>query len=326
MTGLPWWVYLLAWATPCAISWGSMFLWRGICRQYGWVDDPGGRKDHAGSIPLAGGYAALTGIAVSAALGMAMVGWGALTPSATRALAYGLEQRWGQLAAIGTGAFGMLLLGSWDDRRELSPRVKFWGQVVIATLVAAAGIRVTLFVPNVLFSYVATVFWILTITNAVNFLDNMNGLCGGLGMIASGWFAWFSIAEGQYLVGLLTLAVCGGLAGFLPFNFPKASVFLGDAGSHLVGFLLAVLAILPHFHSRTHPEPWAVVKPVFVLGVPLFDIMSVVWIRWRLGVPITRGDHNHVSHRLVRAGFSRTGAVGLLWAIAGLCGLPLLIR
>src|SRR6185503_12096615 len=85
-------------------------------------------------------------------------------------------------------------------------------------------------------------------------LDNMNGLCAGLGAIGAGWFAVIAAAAGQYLVALIALVGAGALLGFLPFNFPQAGAFLGDAGSHLVGYLLAVLSILPHFYSRKNPE------------------------------------------------------------------------
>lgn len=108
------------------------------------------------------------------------------------------------------------------------------------------------------------------------------------------------------------------LAGFLPHNFPKARAFLGDAGSHLVGYLLAVLAILPHYHSAQHPNPLAVLSPLIILGVPLGDLACVVWIRWKAGKPFYEGDTNHLSHRLVRRGLSRTNAVLLIWLMASI--------
>src|SRR5205807_1623835 len=137
-----------------------------------------------------------------------------------------------------------------------------------------------------IFSYAITILWILTLTNAMNFMDNMNGLCAGIGMIATWNFAWGAAVQGQYLVTLIALLACGALLGFLPFNFPRATAFLGDAGSHLVGFLLAVLAILPHFYSSSHPNRWAVLSPLLVLAVPLGDLAGVVLWRWKMGKPI----------------------------------------
>jgi UDP-GlcNAc:undecaprenyl-phosphate GlcNAc-1-phosphate transferase len=160
----------------------------------------------------------------------------------------------------------------------------------------------------------------LTVTNAFNFMDNMNGLCAGLSAIAAGWLAAIALGQDQYLVALFALLMVGALLGFLPYNFPKASAFLGDAGSHLAGYLLAVLAILPHFYSRKHPQVWAVFSPLLILAVPLGDIVWVVLLRWRRGQPFYVGDTNHLSHRLVRRGLSPTAAVLCLWLLAFLAG------
>jgi len=108
------------------------------------------------------------------------------------------------------------------------------------------------------------------------------------------------------LIGFLT---CGALVGFLPFNFPNAKAFLGDAGSHLVGFLISVLAILPNFYSREAPHPLAVLAPVLILAVPLFNLVAVVVIRSRNRKPFWVGDTNHISHRLLRRGLSKSQAV-----------------
>ena len=115
-----------------------------------------------------------------------------------------------------------------------------------------------MFVPSLAFSYAVTILWLLTVINAFNFMDNMNGLCAGLGAIGAGWFAVIAAMDGQYLVALIAFLTFGSLVGFLPHNFPTARAFLGDAGSHLTGYLLAVLAILPHFYSKLDPRPWAI--------------------------------------------------------------------
>jgi UDP-GlcNAc:undecaprenyl-phosphate GlcNAc-1-phosphate transferase len=218
----------------------------------------------------------------------------------------------------------MMCLGWLDDRHELKPLPKFTGQFLVALLVAAAGVRLTLFVPSVAFSYAVTILWIVGITNALNFLDNMNGLCAGTGALAAGYFAVAAARNGQYLVGAIALLACGALLGFLPWNYPRASAFLGDAGSHVTGFLLAILAILPSFYSPGHPHPAAVLSPLLVLIVPLTDLASVVWIRMRAGKPPWVGDTNHFSHRLVRAGMSKPRAVATLWAIGLLGGMAAL--
>ena len=150
---------------------------------------------------------------------------------------------------------------------------KFFCQVLIALAVAASGIRLTIFVDNNIFSYAVTVLWILTVTNAVNFQDNMNGLCPGLGIICGWFFAWHAGLEGQYLVASLAFLFSGALFGFFPFNFPKGCVFLGDGGSHVVGFLLSVLAVLPDFYSEASPYKWLIITPVLVLFIPILLIL-----------------------------------------------------
>jgi UDP-GlcNAc:undecaprenyl-phosphate GlcNAc-1-phosphate transferase len=219
----------------------------------------------------------------------------------------------------------MFVLGLLDDRHELRPAVKFGGQLLVAAGVAGLGLRVTVFVPSVAFSYAVTLLWILAVTNAFNFMDNMNGLCAGVGAIAALALALNAADSGQSLAAAVAFAVCGALLGFLPFNFPRASVFLGDSGSHVTGFLLAALAILPSFYSAQHPNRWAVLKPLLILAVPLVDLAWVVTYRWRLGKPFYIGDTNHVSHQLVRLGLSRAQAVMWLWVAGAVVGAVTLL-
>ena len=280
------------------------------------MDEPGHRKIHYTPVPLAGGLSVMTGLALPIFAASLWSAIGSLPEPFAQAVSHGLSRRGLQLAAILGGAVAMLVLGILDDKRDLSPKWKFLGQVLISLAVAASGIRVTIFVENPVFSYAVTVFWILTVTNAVNFQDNMNGLCPGLGLIGSLFFAWHAGLEGQYLVATLAFLFAGALLGFLPFNFPNGGVFLGDGGSHIVGFLLAVLAILPDFYSASSPQKWLVASPLLVLIVPLADLVSVILIRRRLGQAIWVGDNNHFSHRLVRAGNSKPRAVLLLLLIS----------
>jgi UDP-GlcNAc:undecaprenyl-phosphate GlcNAc-1-phosphate transferase len=181
--------------------------------------------------------------------------------------------------------------------------------------------RITLFVPSTAFSYAITILWLLTVINAFNLVDNMNGLCAGLGAIGALLFGVIAASDGEYLVATIAFLMCGSLAGFLPWNFPNARAFLGDAGSHLVGYLLAVMAILPHFYTKHNPNRLAVLSPLLVLAVPLVDLAWVVLLRTSRFKPFWVGDTNHLSHQLVRAGFSRTRAVLLLWLAAALIGV-----
>jgi UDP-GlcNAc:undecaprenyl-phosphate GlcNAc-1-phosphate transferase len=318
-------VYLAAFFGALATSFAALPIWRAWCNRVGLVDDPGHRKIHDAPIPLAGGLAVVTGLLLPLAAATVLLKWQLIGEASAAPLLHGLNKRALQLGAIAFGALGMTLVGLLDDKIELRPAQKFAAQLLIAGLVAAAGVRITLFVPSVVFSYGVTILWLLTVINAFNFMDNMNGLCGGLGAIAAGLFGFIAAYHGQYLVALLAFLTCGALVGFLPHNFPQARAFLGDSGSHLVGYLLAVIAILPHFHSEKHPHPLAVLTPLLVLAVPLGDLAWVVILRTRMGKPFYVGDTNHLSHRLVRFGLSKTTAVLLIWLLAlGLGALALL--
>ena len=336
-------LYLLATVSAFLATMLSLPLWRRWCIGIGLVDEPGHRKIHQKPIPLAGGLAVMTGLLVPALVG-AMLLWGKhgnesspdapasvnaaqpgllhspLDPKTVSLLGYGLGRRGLELGAILFGAVAILVLGVVDDKHELGPGTKFIGQVLIAGLVAASGTQITLFIHSQLFHYAITILWIVTVINAFNFMDNMNGLCAGLGAIGAWYFASLAARNGQYLVALIAFLACGALLGFLPFNFPTARAFLGDAGSHLVGYLLAVLAVLPHFYTLRHPRRWAVLVPLLVLGLPLYDMVCVVLLRWRAKQPFYMGDTNHLSHRLVRLGLSRTQAVLLIWLMAAIIG------
>jgi UDP-GlcNAc:undecaprenyl-phosphate GlcNAc-1-phosphate transferase len=318
-------VYLLAVLSAFALAFGMTPVWEKFCLRIGLMDDPGHRKIHDSPTPLAGGLAVMTGLVVPtviASLFLLLQGHlgklAVLNPNSAFLLMHGLERRHTELVGILLGALAMLVLGILDDRHELKPAMKFAGQFLIALAVAACGVRITLFVPNPIFHYAVTILWILTIINAFNFMDNMNGLCTGLGAIGSWYFAMIAAGDGQYLVTIVAFLTFGALLGFLPYNFPRARAFLGDAGSHLVGYLLAVLAILPHFYTLRHPRHWAVLIPLLVLGIPLLDMVQVVIVRWRLGKPFYHGDTNHLSHRLVRLGLTRSTSVAVLWLASAL--------
>jgi len=295
-------------------------LWRRWCLRTNLVDDPGHRKIHTTPIPLAGGFAVLTGILLPLAAGAILLKLGIVKISSAGLIVHGIDRRAMELAVLALGAVAITILGWLDDKHELKALPKFIGQILIAVAVAAACKRITLFVQSDVFSYVVTILWLLTVINAFNFMDNMNGLCAGVGAIGAFIFALIAATNGQYLVALTGFLMCGALAGFLPWNFPNARAFLGDAGSHLVGYLLAVMAILPHFYTRQNPRPLAVLAPLLVLAIPLLDLAQVSLFRTLNKKPFWIGDTNHLSHRLVRAGFSKTTSVILLWLVAAILG------
>ncbi len=295
-------------------------FWRNQCLRDGLVDDPGHRKIHDQPIPLAGGFAVLTGILLPLAAGAILLKLGIVKTSSAGLIVHGINRRAMELAVLALGAVAITFLGWLDDKHELKALPKFLGQIIIAIAVATACKRITLFVHSEIFSYAVTILWLLTVINAFNFMDNMNGLCAGLGAIGAFLFALIAAAHDEYLVAITGFLMCGALVGFLPWNFPNARAFLGDAGSHLVGYLLAVMAILPHFYTRQNPRPLAVLAPLFVLAIPLLDLAQVTLFRTLNKKPFWIGDTNHLSHRLTRIGLSRTRAVLLLWLIATAIG------
>ena len=323
-------IYLAAFAAAFFTATLALPLWRKWCLRTGFVDEPGHRKIHDEPMPLAGGLTVMTALTAPTLLAVLLLWlWPGLAEkipplnaSTTPLLTHGVHRRSLELAAILLGAVGMLLVGLWDDKHESRPAVKFFWQLAVAAMVAASGARITLFVPSIVFSYAVTILWILTVINAFNFMDNMNGLCGGLGAIGAFYFGLSAAtaAVPQYLVALIAFLICGALAGFLPHNFPRAKSFLGDSGSHLVGYLLAVLAILPHFYTPRNRHAVAVLTPLLILALPLGDLVWVVILRTKMGKPFYVGDNNHLSHRLVRLGLSRTQAVLVIWLLAAAFG------
>lgn len=313
----PWDLYLCATISGAFCSWISTPLWVVVSRRIGLMDQPGHRKIHTNSTPLAGGPALMTGMIAGGAISLV---WMLLVGSAGtgEAVEHGLGVKSSQILALVLGSGLMFAVGIWDDLSDPGPGYKFLGQIVAALIVASSGIRITLFISNPWISYVITILWILTLVNALNFMDNMNGLCSGVGAWACWGFAWLGASHGQYLTGALGFLFFGILVGFLPFNFPKAKTFLGDSGSHLVGFWLASLALFPDYfigpeNAGISWKPFTL--PLLILCAPLLDMISVVWIRWRSGKPVYVGDNNHFSHRLCRVGFSRTAAVLLIWTL-----------
>lgn len=305
-------------ATRCGAA-----AWIRLSERVGLVDHPGLRKIHQQTTPLAGGLMVMTGLLMPALVGGLIVAffpeW--LPDSSRASLSHGMASQWLPFGGIMLGAIGMFLVGLWDDRSALSPGRKFLGQFLVSLLVASAGVRITLFIDNLWIAYAITILWMLTLVNTFNFMDNMNGLSAGLGAIACLSFGLSAWVSGHYLVASFAFCVTGALVGFLPCNFPRAKTFLGDSGSHLTGYLVAVLGILPHFYTGNAEEVrWAVLKPVIIVSIPLIDLCSVVWIRRRLGKPFYQGDTNHLSHRLHRQGLSETRVVLILWALGAVAG------
>ena len=252
----------------------------GLARRLGVLDRPGERKAHVDPTPYLGGAAL--------ALGLVVAGFviGATTRQAL------------VIAACGLVVFGLGLL---DDLRGLRPAPKLAVEAVLAVALWLGGVRAGFFdIPAL--DLVLTIVWVVVITNAVNLTDNMDGLASGIAAIASA--AYFAIAapQGDYLVAAFAAALGGASVGFLRYNFPPARIFLGDAGSLLLGFLLATLGLLLDLDVSS--DVLRIGVQALILGVPVFDTALVIVTRRREGRPITLGGTDHASHRLARLGLS----------------------
>jgi UDP-GlcNAc:undecaprenyl-phosphate GlcNAc-1-phosphate transferase len=279
---------------------GATPIIRRLANRLGFVDRPDARRVHRMPIPLLGG------IAIYAGFILALVIFG---------------QGWVLSQAIGIliGATLVSFLGIWDDRWGLRPIMKLLGQACATGIIVASGVQVS-FLPNQALNLLVTFLWVLGITNALNLLDNMDGLSGGVGALAAAFFLLLAAWNGQYLVASLAAALMGVCIGFLVYNFNPASIFMGDAGSMFLGFVLAVVGIKLRFPGRPNIITWMI--PVVVLGLPIFDTTLVVFSRLRRGInPLTNPGRDHASHRLVLLGLSQRQAVVLLYGVCCALGL-----
>ncbi len=210
-------------------------------------------------------------------------------------------------------------MGLWDDKKRLGPYSKLVVQLIIAAAAAIfADIRVEMFIPNTIITTILSILWIAMTINVFNFLDNMDGLSAGIALIVTAVLLFAAIQAGQIFVSAMALLMLGTLAGYLVFNFPPASIFMGDAGSLVVGFFVAVLTLRTTYFHSDQTSLYAVFMPMVVMAVPLYDFISVSFLRIRQGKSPLVGDTQHFSHRMQRRGLSDKQTVLTLY-LATIC-------
>lgn len=306
---------------------------RTLAEKWDVMDRPKGEKhkQHRAATPYLGGLAMFGAWFIAIVLGYLMV----MTANMDNISSdisenfSGIKMITPRLAVICLGAFLAMGLGLWDDKFGMKPQYKFTGQFLIAALaVSFGGVRVTLFVNNPVFIWCVSVFWIMLLMNAINFFDNMDGLAVGTITIAMGLFAVTAALTNQYFLATLGALTCGTCLGFWFYNHTPASIFMGDSGSHFLGYMAAVISAgISYFSHQESLTRLPILIPLFILAIPLFDAMVVVLIRIHNHKPIYVGDHNHISHRFVKMGLSRKRAVQmvhLMELMLGLSVLPLL--
>ena len=296
----------------------------------GFVDQPGGRKIHAKAIPLGGGivifWVTMLPLLLATLFAVYCEKFGApgWLPEALEIHMEGVASRWQLVVSLFLGTGLLHVLGLIDDKRRLGPWVKLTVQFGAALILAGGGgIRFSFFMSSVYITTLLSVFWMVIIMNAFNFLDNMDGLSAGIGAICAAMILSAAASSGQvFVAGLLALLI-GALLGFLVFNFAPAKIFMGDAGSLVVGLLIAAATIrTTYYNPGIESGRWfSALIPLVVLAVPLYDFISVTLIRLLQGKSPMVGDKQHFSHRLVNRGMTTRQAVLTIYLATACCGL-----
>jgi UDP-GlcNAc:undecaprenyl-phosphate GlcNAc-1-phosphate transferase len=214
----------------------------------------------------------------------------------------------------------VFLAGLLDDLIGLPAGVKMISIGVSATVLYLAGYSVE-FTPYHVINYPLTLFWFLGITNSANLMDNMNGLASGCGVITALFMAYLAVLRTDPAVAALALIIAGAYLGFLPYNFPKAIIFLGDAGSIVLGFSLATLGLMVGRHTGI----MTTLAPIYLVGLFVFDTFFVAFSRWARKIYFWEGGMDHTSHRFVSLGYSKTYSVMLVWFLNVIFGLNAVI-
>jgi UDP-GlcNAc:undecaprenyl-phosphate GlcNAc-1-phosphate transferase len=315
-------------------------LVREWARRRDFVDHPGGdagHKTHAVPTPYGGGIAItvaiilpMVAVLVAAALlrnaDPAQLGFLTSRDPQWPHWVGGIVQKMPVALAVITGALVLHVIGIIDDHWPLSPYLKLVIQAAVALMLTAGfGVRSGDSLGPVP-AVVLTTLWIVGLTNAFNFMDNMDGLAGGVAAITGIMLAVASLLAGQVFVPCILLLVAGAVVGFLFYNFPPASVFMGDGGSLVIGFMLSICSVLTTYYDASQQRTaFGVLVPLVVFAIPLYDIVSVTIHRWRRGMSVFQPDRHHFSHRLVRLGYSRTAAVLTIWLAAAATSLPAML-
>ncbi len=307
------WAALGAMVLAFAISALATPLMRKLAGWFNMVDVPSRHKTHASAVPLLGGCAIFIAI-LAPALGVLAIArvWAYSSRGIPWWVPDRLAEHVGGAAARAPLAFGILVgamalhvLGLIDDRRHLGAWIKLAGQTVIAAgVVAFCDLRILATLGGPI-SFILTILWLVVITNAFNLMGNMDGLSAGVAVICAASLLAVSAGMGQLFVSAGLCLVIGALAGFLPYNFPPAKIFMGNAGSLVIGFLLGALSCLTTYVpvGRVH-YLYGIFVPLVLMAVPLYDMFSAIMLRIRERRNPMVADNRLSSHRLVKRGMS----------------------
>jgi UDP-GlcNAc:undecaprenyl-phosphate/decaprenyl-phosphate GlcNAc-1-phosphate transferase len=323
-----WW---LVYCYMFIFSFGLTFVLVPLCRKLapltGFVSNPHPDKMGETPVPLLGGLAIYAGFTLTVALHFLFLSLFRntslveLVPDTVLKNIPGVLAQSKKLLAFLFGGMIIFLVGLIDDRWEMKPLVKLACQVGVAFFIAVCGIKITFFIRSDLLSTLATVLWIVTVINAFNFFDNMDGLCAGVAAIASIFFFFTSATMHEFFISLMLTVIAGSLLAFLRFNFSPASIYMGDAGSMFIGYVLASLTVLATYYSTSQQTFFPVILPVIVLAVPLYDLAVVMLMRVRRGLSVFKASPHHFSFRLLSLGMSVRNATLMIYLITFCTGL-----
>jgi len=292
----------------------------------GFVSHPVADRYHRSIVPLGGGiaiFATITSIMVAGVFAIKVLlvpgyfGWiGGLANIDPADFLSKLNE----LVVILICLSVLFALGLWDDKKHIGPFTKLIVEFVVAITAALFGdVRVEFFIESRVITAILSAVWIVLIINVFNFLDNMDGAAAGIAVIVTSILFTAAAASGQVFVGGLAIVFAGALLGFLVFNSPPAKIFMGDAGSLVLGFILALLTLRTTYYHQAQSGRWyPVFMPLVVMAVPLYDFISVTLLRISQGKSPFVGDTQHFSHRLKKHGLTDTQTVLTLY-LATLC-------
>lgn len=292
----------------------------------GLVANPGGRHIHRRPTPKGGGVAIFFATWLPIVAGTLVCLYLARTNGrlafvdGLNAHIQGVASMAPKLAAIFAGGLAIWLLGLADDRWRLSPWLRLLFETGVALFLVFCGVQISVFIDNAVVRAIVTVLWIVGLINAFNMLDNMDGLSAGVGLIIAVFIGVVAFQTEHYFIVAFLCCLIGALAGFLVFNFPPAAIFMGDSGSTTLGYLLSVLTVELTFFTPEQPY-FPMIMPLLMFGLPLFDTITVVWIRLRAGRSPFQGDTNHFSHRLLALGMTRRQAVLTIYLVTATVAL-----
>ncbi len=292
------WLYVAAFTAALAMAFGFTPIALRFARRKRILDHPGDYKKQESAVPYLGGLAIVGSFAIVVIVGTF------LRPLATFSA---------QVPLMIGCALVLSIMGLIDDLRGINPGLRLILEVAAAVALFYSGIKVEIFPGVEAANLAVTVLWVVGITNAFNLLDNMDGLSAGVAVIASLFLFAIAAANGQVLVGALAIALAGCALGFLRHNFHPARIYMGDAGSLFLGFMLAVIGLKLKF---TSPVRVTFLVPILVLGIPIFDTVLVVLTRLAHKINPFVGGRDHTSHRLVFVGIPVPAAVSLIYMAA----------